>query len=181
MEKLDELNGADQERAVSLLAPLIERAPDIARRVARRRPFKSADDLCQSIRDELLGLNQAERLSLFRAHPELSPENPLSMTSESQSEQGRLNLTSDGNDYRVLLDQLNAQYREKFGFPFITALVRHPDMDSVFSEFETRLSADLTSEIAMAIDQIAEVSASRVSAVFGCRTSDGSQDSAAGG
>lgn len=179
MDKLGELNRADEERAISLLEPLIERAPEIARRVAARRPFENADELRQAIRSELHGLNEEERVRLFRAHPELAPENPLSMTRASQSEQGRLNLTSDTNEFRVRLEELNARYRGKFGFPFITALVRHRDMNSVLSDFETRLTADRESEIERALDQVAAVSSSRVSAAFGRTSSDETGDGAA--
>jgi OHCU decarboxylase len=168
LDNLGELNHASEENAIRLLQPLIERAPVIARRVARRRPFTSANDLRKAIRSELLELNEEERLQLFRAHPELMPINPMSMTSESQSEQGRLNLTSDSNKFRGRLDELNTRYRNKFGFPFITALVRHVNMDSVFSEFEIRLSSDIESEIEQALEQIATVSSSRVKAVFEC-------------
>jgi OHCU decarboxylase len=179
MDKFAELNRADEEQAVLLLAPLIERAPMIARRVAKRRPFKTIDDIQKAIRRELLGLNEEERVLLFRAHPELAPTNPLSMTSASQSEQGRLSLTSGTNNFRAQLDELNARYRSKFGFPFITALVRHKGMDSVLAEFETRLSADRESEIEQALEQVAIVSSSRVQAVFECSSSDKTQDAAA--
>lgn len=168
MDKLSEFNHADEDQAVALLEPLIERAPQIARRVVGRRPFTSPDDLRHAIRSELLDLNEEERVRLFRAHPELAPENPLSMTNASQAEQGRLYLTSGTNEYRARLGELNARYRAKFGFPFITALVRHQDMDSVLEEFETRLAADRASEIEQTIDQISAVSSSRVSAAFGC-------------
>jgi OHCU decarboxylase len=170
MDKLGELNCADEEAAISMVAPLIERAPEIARRVAHRRPFQSPEDLSQAIRSELVGLSEAEHIALFRAHPELAPENPLAMTHASQSEQGRLNLTLQDNEYRDRLADLNARYRGKFGFPFITALVRHPNMESVLAEFETRLSKDRETEIQQAIDQIGEVSSSRVAASFGANS-----------
>ncbi len=179
MDKLEELNSADDEQAVQLLEPLIERAPEIARKVAMRRPFESADDLGQAMRSELLDLNEEERVRLFRAHPELAPMNPLSMTNESQSEQGRLNLTSDTNEFKTRLGELNARYLDRFGFPFITALVRHADMDSVIAEFETRISADRESEIELALEQVAAVSLSRVKAVFEGEGSDRTQDTAA--
>ena len=166
MDRLSELNCADEERAVALIAPLIERAPEIARKVAHHRPFQSPDDLVRAIRRELLGLGEAERIDLFWAHPELAPDNPLAMTNKSQSEQGRLNLTSGEHKYRARLSDLNARYRERYGFPFITALVRHPDIDSVLTEFEARLTSDRKSEIQQAIDQIAMVSSSRVRASF---------------
>jgi len=179
MDKLEELNSVDEEQAVLLLEPLIERASEIARKVAMRRPFESVDDLHQAIRSELLNLNEEERVRLFCAHPELAPINPLSMTNASQSEQGRLNLTSDTNEFKARLDDLNTRYLDKFGFPFITALVRHENMDSVFSEFETRLSAERESEIEQALEQVATVSASRVKAVFEGNGSDQTQDTAA--
>jgi len=175
MDKLEELNNSDEGQAVLLLEPLIERAPEIARRVARRRPFENSDDLRQSIRIELLDLNENECVQLFRAHPELAPMNPLSMTNASQSEQGRLNLTNDTNEFKTRLDELNARYLDKFGFPFITALVRHEDMDSVLSEFETRVSADRESEIEQALEQVVAVSSSRVTAVFEGNGSDKTQ------
>lgn len=178
MDKLSELNNADDERAISIVAPLIERAPEVAKRVALRRPFQSADDIKKAIRTELRGLSEPELVDLFRAHPELAPKDPAAMTNESQSEQGRLNLTSQSSVHRSRLTELNAQYRGKFGFPFITALVRHPDMDSVLSEFETRLSADRASEIEESIDQIATVSSSRVSATFGSNDPDAARSAA---
>ncbi|MGI9356828.1 MAG: 2-oxo-4-hydroxy-4-carboxy-5-ureidoimidazoline decarboxylase [Rhizobiaceae bacterium] len=167
MGKLSELNTANVDRAIALITPLIERAPSIAKRVVRRRPFGSAEDVSQAIRIELLGLKEAERIELFNAHPELAPDNPLAMTSESQSEQGRLDITSNDNEYRERLGDLNARYREKHGFPFITALVRHQDIDSVLVEFEARLMSDREAEIEQAIEQIALVSSARVQSSFG--------------
>lgn len=167
MDKLSELNCADDERAVAMIVPLVERAPEIARRVARHRPFESADVLCAAIRDELLRLDESRRIALFRAHPELAPDNPLAMTQESQAEQGRLDLTSEGNAYRTRLADLNARYRARHGFPFITALVRHKNIDSVLSEFEARLASDRELEVRRAVEQVAIVSSSRVQAAFG--------------
>ncbi len=89
------------------------------------------------------------------------------MTAASQSEQGRLNLTGEKSVYRDRLNGLNARYREKFGFPFIIALVRHETMESVLSEFETRLHQSRDSEINAAIEQVMAVSASRVQLAFG--------------
>ena len=166
MVTLAELNSADEELAGSIVTPLIERAPEIAIQVARRRPFENLDQLNDAIRRELLRLCDEERLELFRKHPELAPENPMTMTGESQSEQGRLNLTSDENEYRALLSELNAKYRLKFDFPFITALVRHPGMESVLAEFKKRIANDRKSEIKQSIEQIIIVSSSRAHALF---------------
>lgn len=176
MDKLGELNSATEEQAIFLLEPLIERAPEIARRVASHRPFTSANHLSRIIQSKLLELTDSELVELFRAHPELAPVNPTAMTSASQSEQGRLNLTSDRIEYRDRLDKLNGAYREEFGFPFITALVRHKDMDSVFSEFEGCLAQERSTEINRTIEQIMKVSAARVQKAFSTKCSETSDN-----
>ena len=166
MDKLDELNRTDERRAALLVEPLIERAPEIARKLVKRRPFGSVGELQDAIRTELRGLSEEERVRLFRAHPELAPNNPLTMTNESQTEQGRLQLTSATNEFRTRIEALNARYREKFGFPFITALVRHPDVDSVLAEFETRITAGREAEIEQALEQVVAISAARAETLF---------------
>lgn len=167
MSKLDALNCASAEDAVVMLTPMIERAPDVAALVAERRPFTDVAALCKAIHDALLSLEEPQRIRLFQAHPKLMPEDPLAMTPASQFEQERLELTTAGNAYRSKFDTLNRRYQEKFGFPFITALVRHADTESVIADFETRLAASRSDEVNAAIEQIAAVSASRVSAIFG--------------
>ncbi|HPG21242.1 MAG TPA: 2-oxo-4-hydroxy-4-carboxy-5-ureidoimidazoline decarboxylase [Amaricoccus sp.] len=167
MGKLSDLNQADHDEAIAIVSPLIERAPQIAAKVAARRPFRTAEDLSHAISAELRELDEAARVALFRAHPELAPDNPLAMTAESQAEQGRLNLTARDTEHREDLAELNARYNDKYGFPFITALVRHKDMESVLQEFRTRLANDRESELEAAIGQITAVSAARVQAAFG--------------
>lgn len=167
MSLLGDLNAANDAQAFELVSPLIERAPHVARKVARARPFASIEALALAIRRELHGLNEAERIALFRSHPELAPDDPLSMTRESRGEQGRLDLTSADNRHRARLADLNAAYRARFGFPFITALVRHADMASVLGEFERRLAADRAAEIETALGEVATVSLSRLRAAFG--------------
>ncbi|SDD52173.1 2-oxo-4-hydroxy-4-carboxy-5-ureidoimidazoline decarboxylase [Ruegeria marina] len=166
MATLDDLNRADDQTAFGYVSPLIERAPDIARRVAARRPFANLEALSSAIQDELSNLNEAESIALFREHPELAPENPLSMTAESQNEQGRMDLTCLQSEYRETLASMNSEYQKKFGFPFITALVRHPNMESVLDEFRDRLNAERDAEIRSAIEQVAAVSAARVRKTF---------------
>lgn len=171
MLSLRDLNTASEDRAAMMLEPLIERAPQIAGRVSRQRPFGDRIAIENAIRMELLALDESDMIELFRAHPELSPDNPMAMTPDSQSEQGRLNLTSQSHDYRARLAELNAAYTSRFGFPFITALVLHNDIHSVLAEFEARLAATRDEEVRRAIDQICHVSAARIRKAFSSDTS----------
>ncbi|MDW3223602.1 MAG: 2-oxo-4-hydroxy-4-carboxy-5-ureidoimidazoline decarboxylase [Paracoccaceae bacterium] len=162
-----ELNNCDEKRALQLLEPVIERAPAVVMQVLRHRPFADLADLILRISEELYALSDSQRMDLFQAHPELATDQPQSMTIASQKEQGQFGLTSSDNAHRTRLEKLNRAYREKFGFPFIVALSSHTSMDSVFAEFDIRLSADKTSEINRALEQICSVSAERVRRTFG--------------
>lgn len=169
LAKISDLNTSNDELAQDLILPLIERSPDIARRVAGLRPFSRSKDLAEAIRSELLALNEDQRVQLFLAHPELAPDNPLTMTEASQSEQSRLKLTDKTNGYKTRISEMNNAYRERFGFPFITAVFRHEDMASLISEFERRLTGERSAEIESALAEIIAITRSRVDKSFSNR------------
>ena len=176
MNKLDTLNQVAEIEALEMVRPLIERAPDVAAKVVCRRPFGNISEFLQAIKTELQALNKGQLVELFKAHPELAPENPMTMTNDSKSEQARLNLTSRTNEYRARLDELNEQYYQKFGFPFITALVRHSDMESVMADFESRLLNERKVELKQSLEEIVMVSQARVESMFGIGKTDVSPD-----
>lgn len=167
-ERLDlaELNQADEAVAAELLVPFIERAPDLAARIASHRPFARPEDLAEAIRSEIFELDTNDLVSLFLKHPELAPPAPESMTVESQLEQSRLGLATPPAGARERLAELNALYIRKFGFPFIVALHRHGDIASIIEAFERRLDATRDSEIATAREEVASVSRARVLDAF---------------
>ncbi|RAH96726.1 hypothetical protein DLJ53_31170 [Acuticoccus sediminis] len=164
---LGAINEADDAAAAGMIVPFIERSPLLAARVARRRPFRDPDALAEAVRVEIGALSHDELVAVLRGHPELAPPAPEAMTSHSQSEQGRLGLFVPDGEVRSRLAELNRIYREKFGFPFIVALVRHPDLASVLAAFTVRLSSTAEEEMAAARDEIAAVSRSRILAALG--------------
>jgi 2-oxo-4-hydroxy-4-carboxy-5-ureidoimidazoline decarboxylase len=167
---LEAINRADEASAARMLVPFIERAPEIARRVARHRPFSGPDALAGAVEREILALDAQALIALFQGHPELSPPAPRLMTGESQREQGRIGLTATPADRAEKLGRLNRRYSEKFGFPFIIALHRHPDIDTVVEIFERRLTARREDEIATARAEILSVSRARIFAALAPET-----------
>jgi N-carbamoyl-L-amino-acid hydrolase len=67
------------------------------------------------------------QLALIRAHPELAGKAMVSraLTAESTNEQGKAGLTDCTPEEFARIQQLNADYNAKFGWPFILA-VRGP-------------------------------------------------------
>jgi 2-oxo-4-hydroxy-4-carboxy-5-ureidoimidazoline decarboxylase len=163
---LTDLNQADEAAAAEMVVPFIERAPDLAIRIVKHRPFARPEELAEAIRSEIFELGTDDLIDLFRRHPELAPTAPENMTAESQQEQSRLGIAAPPEGPRERLFELNALYSRKYGFPFIVALHRHEDIGSVIEVFEQRLGTTIDVEIATAREEIASISRARVLAAF---------------
>jgi 2-oxo-4-hydroxy-4-carboxy--5-ureidoimidazoline (OHCU) decarboxylase len=161
------INRAGDAAAAAMILPFVERAPDLAGRIASRRPFDGPAALAEAVRLEITALEGQELMTFLRNHPELAPTRPEDMTMASQREQARLALTAPTAGIAARLAELNRRYDEKFAFPFIIALHRHADLDSVLSDFEHRLDATRGAEIATARDEIISVASARIESAFG--------------
>lgn len=152
-----------------MLEPILERSAWVADRAVDLRPFSSADDVAQRLVDTILESGFEQRVALFRAHPELAGSEAAvgSMTEASTSEQSRLGLTSLEGKEAARLSSLNAAYVERFGHPFILALHRVPDLETVFDVFEQRLAASPVEEHVSTLAEIASVITARAARAFG--------------
>ncbi|MEZ5935623.1 MAG: 2-oxo-4-hydroxy-4-carboxy-5-ureidoimidazoline decarboxylase [Alphaproteobacteria bacterium] len=167
------INRAEDAAAAGMILPFVERAPELAARIAGRRPFDGPKALAEAVRGEIVALEEQELMAFLRNHPELAPPRPEDMTSESQKEQGRLALTAPSAGIAARLAELNRRYAQKFDFPFIIALHRHADIGSVLSDFERRLAASREVEIATARDEIISVAGARIESAFGLTEGSG--------
>ena len=124
---LAELNAASPADFVQLLAGTYEHSPWVAERAAAARPFASPAAMKVALADAVRQATLAEQLALIRAHPELAGKAMLSqaLTAESTNEQNRAGLTDCTPEDFARIQQLNADYTAKFGWPFILA-VRGP-------------------------------------------------------
>lgn len=166
--RLNELNAASRDVAIGMLEPILERSAWVAQRTVDLRPFASADDVAQRLVDTILESGFEQRVALFHAHPELAGREAATgaMTEASTSEQGRLGLTSLKADEAARLASMNAAYVKRFGHPFILALHRIPDLESVFDIFERRLAASPVEEHVSTLAEIASVICARAARAF---------------
>ena len=121
---LEQLNDATPDQALALLDGLYEHSPWVAQRALKSRPFQSLPQLKHALVTALSQASLDEKLRLIRAHPELAGKAMVSktLTAESTNEQGKAGLTDCTPEEFARLQQLNADYNAKFGFPFILAV-----------------------------------------------------------
>ena len=127
MLTLHQLNAATVDECVALLDGTYEHSPWIARAAAAHRPFASLVHLKLVLAQVVREGGQDAQLALIRAHPELAGKAMVSqtLTPESRNEQGKAGLTDCTPQEFARIQQLNAAYNARFGFPFILA-VRGP-------------------------------------------------------
>ena len=127
MLTLEQINAATDDEFVALLDGSYEHSRWIAQRAAPQRPFASLVQLKLALVRVVSQAGRDAQLALIRAHPELAGRAMVSqtLTAESSHEQRKAGLTDCTAAEFDRIQQLNTDYKSRFGFPFILA-VRGP-------------------------------------------------------
>ena len=173
MLSLDRLNAATQAEFVALLDGTYEHSPWIAERAWAQRPFATLPALKRALVQVVREGGRDAQLALIRAHPELAGKAMVSrtLTAESTNEQGKAGLTDCTPEEFARLQQLNADYNARFGWPFILA-VRGPrgtglTRTQIIDTFARRLAGHPDFEFAECLRHIHRIAEIRLDDKFG--------------
>ena len=100
-----------------------------------------------------------KKLDLLNAHPDLGGK--VKMTDESVSEQKGAGLDQLSEEEHAEFLDLNKQYTDKFGFPFIIAVKGH-DKDSIKAAMKERIQNDRETELNTALKEIYKIARFRL-------------------
>jgi beta-ureidopropionase / N-carbamoyl-L-amino-acid hydrolase len=170
---LNTLNAAGRDDFVRLLDGIYEHSPWVAE--AAERPasgFETLAALQHALVQAVRNAPRERQLGLIRAHPELAGKAMVAgtLTAESTGEQGRAGLTHCTPEEFTRLQQLNADYNLKFGWPFILA-VRGPratglTRTEIIATFARRLQQPADVEFAESLRQIHRIAQIRLNERF---------------
>jgi N-carbamoyl-L-amino-acid hydrolase len=176
---LDQLNAAPLPEALQMLDGLYEHSPWIAEHALAQRPFASLAHLKHAMACVLEGAGIEPQLALIRAHPELAGKAMVSktLTAESTHEQTKAGLTNCTPEEFAHIQQLNADYNARFGFPFILA-VRGPrgtglTKAQIIEAFERRVHGHPEFERQECLRNIHRIAEIRLNDKFGFEPVDG--------
>jgi 2-oxo-4-hydroxy-4-carboxy-5-ureidoimidazoline decarboxylase len=163
---MQELNKLARGDFVARLGGIYEHSPWVAERIFLARPFKSVDQLHAAMQGAMMGARSGEQMALIRAHPELLGKlEAAQLTESSRSEQAGAGLDRCTPEQKARMQELNAAYREKFGFPFIVA-VKGLDWAGIIARIEPRLANERDAEIATALAEIGKIARFRLEALL---------------
>ncbi|MFZ6749371.1 allantoate amidohydrolase [Undibacterium sp. Ren11W] len=165
---LDYLNQASASEFVEILHGIYEHSPWIPQRAAAQRPFASLAALKLAMQTVVNNAGEEQQLALILAHPELAGKAAIAgeLTKESTGEQAQAGLTHCSAEEFSRLHQLNRDYKEKFGFPFIIA-VKGPDglgftRQTIINTFTRRSKNQRADELAECLRQISRIAELRL-------------------
>jgi len=157
------VNAMGRAEFVREFGPVFEHSPWIAQRGWDRRPFLSLADLHAKLCDVVRESSAEEQMALIRAHPDLvgrmAREGKL--TAESAREQSAAGLTGLSAEEIERFERHNAEYRGKFGFPFVIC-ARENRKDAILAAFPRRLRNTVEEEIATALAEIFKIARLRL-------------------
>ena len=179
MLTLEQINSASAAEFVELLDGTYEHSPWVAEGAVAQRPFTSLAALKQALVSSVRGIGLEAQFKLIRAHPELAGKAMVSqsLTAESTNEQGKAGLSECTPEEFAQIQKLNADYKTKFGWPFILA-VRGPrgtglSRREIIAIFERRLAGHSDFEFAESLRNIHRIAEIRLSDKFGVTPTQG--------
>jgi 2-oxo-4-hydroxy-4-carboxy-5-ureidoimidazoline decarboxylase len=160
---LETLNTCGTAGFVRLLDGIFEEAPWVADRAAARRPFATVSALHDGLMAEVMQASERGRIAFVAGHPDLAGKAARAgaIAPASIEEQAGLGLDHLSEEEFARFEELNAAYRQKFGFPFVIC-VRRQTRDAVLDTFERRLGNDSSAELDAALAEIAFITRLRL-------------------
>lgn len=160
---IEAVNRMTRADFVAAFGDVAENSPWVAERAAIARPFADRRAMGEAFLDAVFDADPSAQLALVRAHPDLAGRAAIAgeLQPESRREQAGAGLDRLTAEEFARFTELNAAYREKFGFPFIFA-VKGADKHAILTAFEERIDNDPEAELATAIRQVANIIGFRI-------------------
>jgi 2-oxo-4-hydroxy-4-carboxy-5-ureidoimidazoline decarboxylase len=160
------VNSMDRAAFVQKFGGIFEKSPWVAEKVWDKRPFASVDDMHAAMVNVVKYAPVPSQLSLLQSHPDLAGKEAQAgaMTASSVSEQASAGLNALSRAEMTRISELNAAYKQKFGFPFIIAVRMHTK-EGIFFEFDRRLANDTQTEFANDLQNVYAITRLRLGAI----------------
>ena len=164
---LEELDQLDLATFRATLGGIFEHSPWVAEETWPLRPFASIDALHAALCKAVVDAGEEAQLALLRAHPQLAGKAALrgELTESSTQEQQGAGLDQCSAEEYARLHELNAQYEQRFGFPFILA-VRGHTRASILANMAARVDNPRDEEFAEALHQVERIARFRLEALL---------------
>ena len=163
MKLTKNINLLKKKEFLSIFGNIFEKSDWIADEVFNLKPFKDSNDLVIKMMNIYENSNNEKIIKIFNLHPELAIEKNL--TSFSSKEQTGAKLNDCSKEEFEEFEKLNADYKKKYGFPFIIA-VKGKNKDEILNNFRQRIQNNFEIEFNEAKNQVKKIASSRLEGIL---------------
>ena len=156
---IEAVNQMTQAVFVATFGAVFEHSPEVARQVWHQRPFGNRAELHHAMVYVVRSMDADRITQLLCAHPDLASQ--TEMAEASMQEQEGVGLNRLHPDEYELFEQLNRQYKDRFGFPFVIAVKNHTK-SSILNAFSERLLNSIANERQRALTEIFKIAEFRL-------------------
>ena len=163
MKLTKNINLLKKKEFLSIFGNIFEKSDWIADEVFNFKPFKDSNDLIIKMMNIYENSNNEKIIKIFNLHPQLAIEKTL--TSFSSKEQTGAKLNDCSKEELKEFERLNADYKKKFGFPFIIA-VKGKNKSEILNNFRHRIKNNSKIEFDEAKVQVKKIASVRLEEIL---------------
>ena len=157
--KIDKLS---ETEFTEVFGNIFENASWIAEKLYEQKPFKDFQDLSKKMITIFESADNENKLKILNSHPDLANKAKIgSLTPDSNNEQSNAGLDRCTEEEFNKFKNLNAQYKNRFGFPFILAVKGRNKLE-ILGNFKKRVLSDKQIEFNEAIKQVKQIASLRL-------------------
>ena len=152
--KIEKLSGTE---FTEVFGNIFENASWIAKKLYEQKPFKNFQNLSKKMISIFDETDNENKLKILRSHPDLADKTKIaSLTSDSNKEQNSAGLNQCTEEEFNEFKNLNLEYKNKFGFPYIIA-VKGKSKSEILENFKKRIFSGKQVEFNEAIKQVKQI------------------------
>ena len=148
---------------IDIFGNVFEKTNWIANKAFNLKPYKNFNELMSTLIKIYENSSKEDCLKIFNRHPELAIEKKL--TEDSRKEQKNANLNRCNNEEFSEFQNLNYDYKKKFGFPFIIA-VKGRNKNEILTNFRKRIKNEINFEFKEAKNQVKQIATFRLKEII---------------
>ena len=163
IDSIAKVNQLSLNDFIDIFGNVFEKTNWIANKAFNLKPYKDFNELISALITIYELGSKEDFLKIFNAHPELAVEKKL--TEDSRMEQKGANLNRCNNEEFSEFQNLNYDYKKKFGFPFIIA-VKGRNKNEILTNFRKRIKNEINFEFKEAKNQVKQIAIFRLNEVI---------------
>ena len=159
---LNKINKLSETEFGEVFGNIFENASWIAKELYKKKPFDNFQDLSETMLNIFNNANNENKLKILNSHPDLADKTKIgTLTQDSNKEQSDAGLDKCTEEEFNEFKNLNSEYKNKFGFPFILA-VKEKKKSEILINFKKRVLCNKQMEFDEAIKQVKQIASLRL-------------------